>query len=359
MGLSRIIKFSVALPFLIIGTIQLSLFTACKRFVPELVLHITTDSIITLPGREYKLIGTLESFGYDKVTQHGFCYGESRDPTTDDLTTQLGARDMKGRFESILSDLSPSTTFYVRSYVVTRAGIEYGDEKTFTTPELTEETVTDFDGNVYQTVQIGDQTWMRSNLKVTHYPDGKEIPLVEEDATWSDLDDLSEAYCWYGNSTSNRDTYGGLYTWAAAMYGASGSDAIPSQVQGICPEGWHLPSDGEWKKLEVFLGMGETDADEDGWRGNDQGGQLKDTGMALWISPNRGATNESGFTAFPGGLRGIAGSFYNVGFDAYFWTATDCSGSNARYRNLTNDDGDIFRDCYLKYIGFSVRCVKD
>ena len=108
---------------------------------------------------------------------------------------------------------------------------------------------------------------------------------------------------------SNRDNYGGLYTWAAAMDGSTSSSTNPSGVKGVCPDGWHLPSDAEWKELEISLGMSQADADNTGFRGTDEGGKLKETGTAHWKSPNSGATNESRFTALPGGLRYYNGTF--------------------------------------------------
>ena len=162
--------------------------------------------------------------------------------------------------------------------------------------------VIDIDGNIYQTVKIGDQIWMAGNLKVTHFPDGSVIPLVEDNAYWNSLETNELAYCWYNNEINNRDLYGGLYTWAAAMNGQSSSIANPSQVQGICPDGWHLPSDAEWTQLFNFLG-GTSVA----------GGKLKEAGTINWSSPNTGATNESGFTALPSGLRYPDGGFISEG----------------------------------------------
>jgi uncharacterized protein (TIGR02145 family) len=190
-------------------------------------------------------------------------------------------------------------------------------------------------GNVYNTVTIGAQTWMAENLKTTHYADGSAIPLVEGTSDWTALTETSKAYCWYINSTVNRDTYGGLYTWAAAMNGTASSGANPSGVQGVCPDGWHLPSDAEWKQLEMYLGMSQEEADNEDWRGTDEGGKLKETGTTHWNAPNTGATNSSGFTALPGGVRDVEGTFYDVGGTAYFWPATSDDVSWAWYRYLT------------------------
>jgi uncharacterized protein (TIGR02145 family) len=115
-------------------------------------------------------------------------------------------------------------------------------------------TVTDFDGNVYNTITIGSQVWMAENLKTTHYSDGTAIPLVTGNSNWDTLTATSKAYCWYNDDVINKATYGALYTWAAAMNGAASVTTNPSGVQGVCPTGWHLPSDAEWTQLTDYLG---------------------------------------------------------------------------------------------------------
>ena len=118
-------------------------------------------------------------------------------------------------------------------------------------PDLTYGTVTDIDGNNYGTIAIGDQVWMAGNLKVTRYSDGSDIPMVTGESEWAALDIDGKAWSWYENLAEYGDTSGALYTWAAVMNGAASSEAIPSGVQGVCPAGWHLPSDAEWKILEM------------------------------------------------------------------------------------------------------------
>lgn len=161
---------------------------------------------------------------------------------------------------------------------------------------------------------IGDQTWMAENLKVTRYSDGSAISLVKDNSDWSFLGNSSKAYCWYDSSSANRDKYGGLYTWAATMNGAESSNANPSGIQGVCPSGWHIPSDEEWKELEIYLAMSQEMADYlTQMRGLYEGGKLKETGTSSWDSPNREATNESGFTARANGLRNsMEFSFFKV-----------------------------------------------
>jgi uncharacterized protein (TIGR02145 family) len=207
-------------------------------------------------------------------------------------------------------------------------------------------TVTDYDGNVYQTVLIGDQCWMMENLKVTHYRNGDPIPNVTDGTEWNGLS--TGAYCAYENDEGHVETYGRLYNWHAV-----------DDIRGLAPEGWHVPSDAEWKQLEMYLGMSQEDADASGWRGTDEGGKLKETGTEHWPSPNSGATNESGFTALPGGYRGYDASFASISYFAYFWSSTEFGGNSSWCRGLNYGNPLIYRTDYLKLYGLSVRCVKD
>ncbi|MBN1211441.1 MAG: fibrobacter succinogenes major paralogous domain-containing protein [candidate division Zixibacteria bacterium] len=207
-------------------------------------------------------------------------------------------------------------------------------------------TVTDIDGNVYQTVIIGDQEWMAENLKVTHYRNGDPIDHVTNSSTWSGL--TSGAYCEYNNDVNNVATYGRLYNWFAV-----------DDSRNIAPEGWHVPTDDEWKQLEMFLGMSQAEADDTDWRGTDEGGKLKETDTTHWASPNTGATNESGFSGLPGGDRYSEGGFGGMRLYAIFWSSTEYDSFNAWYRNLWFHYSEVFRSIAGKPYGFSIRCVRD
>jgi len=231
------------------------------------------------------------------------------------------------------------------------------EDGNFYTPDTS---VTDYDGNVYSTVIIGEQIWMAENLKSTHYADG--TALVDGSNAGDITFDYSTKYFfWYNNDFgANADTYGALYTWAAAMNGAASSTENPSGVQGVCPEGWHLPSDSEWIDLEMYLGMSYEEAITIGSRGTDEGGKLKETGTTHWNSPNTGATNESGFTALPSGVRWMGDSFSSLGTIAYFWTTYQYEANYAIFRALESNSSKIERsNVYKKSQGLSVRCVKD
>ena len=208
------------------------------------------------------------------------------------------------------------------------------------------ETVTDQDGNVYPTVRIGDQLWMAENLKVTHYRNGDIIPNVTDSTEWENLD--AGACAGYANLARNTSVYGLLYNWHA-VHGS----------RDIAPDGWHVPTDEDWKELEMALGMSRSDADRTQWRGTDEGGKLKEAGLSRWQSPNRNATNETGFTAIPGGFRYDNGGFNSFGYYAYFWSSTETDPAGAWFRYLGYGDSYIFRSGCDKRFGFSVRCVQD
>lgn len=216
-------------------------------------------------------------------------------------------------------------------------------------------TVTDYDGNVYNTIQIGDQWWLVENLGVTHYNDGTEIPLLSDFTSWSTTS--NGAYCYYDDNIANVDDYGLLYNFHAV-----------DDNRGLAPEGWHVASDDEWKELETYLGMTQDQADLTLWRGTDEGGKLKESGMTHWTDLNTGATNESGFTALPAGYRNVNlqfplySGYFSIGLYTTFWTSTGLSASNnvnAMVRSLKNDESRISRTGSPRVNGLSVRCVKD
>ncbi len=207
------------------------------------------------------------------------------------------------------------------------------------------ETVTDIDGNVYQTVRIGDQVWMKENLRTTRYQDGTPIAHVPEATTWRHTD--QPAYVWQENDESNKEIYGALYNWYAA--------ARPE----LCPPGWRVPTDEDFKQLELYLGMTLEAAEGTAWRGTDQGGKLKTTGTELWESPNEGATNESGFSAVPSGRRWTNGGFGDLGKGGTFWTRTERSLSSACYRHTASGNAGIGRNpAGDKKFGYAIRCIR-
>ncbi len=202
------------------------------------------------------------------------------------------------------------------------------------------------DGNTYNWVTIGKQIWMAENLKATQYADGTAIPHVTDNTAWSKLEtnDTDKAYCFYNNAASAG--YGALYTYAAATNG----DNSGNNVQGICPTGWHLPSDAEWTTLEDAL------------TGDNKGSQLADS-ADLWNNGDLEDAEEfgaSGFTALPGGYRrSYNGVFLDASDYGYWWSSTQSFSSNAYYRDLRYYFSAVPRDDHGKSSGFSVRCLKD
>jgi uncharacterized protein (TIGR02145 family) len=208
--------------------------------------------------------------------------------------------------------------------------------------------IKDVEGNAYKTVKIGDQWWMAENLKTTKYNDGTPIPFVDDNSVWKLT--RTPAYCWYENDENTyKATYGALYKWYTVNTGK------------LCPTGWHVPSDDEWKILEMRLGMTQEQADAEGPRGTPAGGKLKEIGTIHWLNPNQGANNETGFTAIPVADHCADGIFRGIGEVSQWWSSSDYpSGpSDAWKRFIGYGEANIGRDHPDKADGISVRCLKD
>jgi uncharacterized protein (TIGR02145 family) len=298
---------------------------------------ITTSPVTSIMGSTALGGGTITSDGGESITARGICWSINQNPTTDDNHTNDGTGT--GTYSSNLSGLTSSTTYYVRAYATTSIGTAYGNEKIFSS--IPPGQVTDIDNNDYTTVTIGTQVWMAENLKTTHYSDGTSIPLVENADDWANLDYEDIAMCYYDYSSTNADTYGALYSWAAA-----------TNNEQVCPTGWHLPSDSEWKQLEMYLGMSQADADNTGYsRGTNEGSKLAGN-SELWEDgalENDVAFGTSGFLALPD----------NLGSSVYFWSATEGNSMNAWMRGLTYDGTGVYRNPGGKRYGCPVRCIKD
>jgi uncharacterized protein (TIGR02145 family)/uncharacterized repeat protein (TIGR02543 family) len=199
--------------------------------------------------------------------------------------------------------------------------------------------VKDVDENVYTTVTIGNQVWTVENLRTTRYNDGSGIPLVADSVEWSTL--TEPGYCYYQNTTDTvlQKKWGALYNWYVVA---------PNNPQKLAPAGWHVPTDEDWTTLSTYLG-GEMVA----------GGKMKEAGTANWTSPNTGATNSSGFSALPVGIRFYLGDFYGRSWFAYWWSATEYDLEPAYSRYLSCDEGKLRNSYDIKSDGFSVRLVRD
>jgi uncharacterized protein (TIGR02145 family) len=303
-------------------------FTTLQVAVPVL----TTTAITTITQTSAVSGGNITDDKGSAVTARGVCWGTETNPTTANSKTTDGTGT--GVFTSSITGLTVGTTYYVRSYATNNIGTAYGNQDSFTPREI----VTDIEGNVYHIVPIGTQTWMAENLKTTIYNDGTSIPKLP---IGSGFTFTTAAYTDYNYTPANSATYGRLYNWYAV-------NATDNGGKNVCPISWHVPSDSEWTTLTTYLG-GESVA----------GGKLKETGTTHWASPNTGATNETGFTAIPGGFRDFDGTYYYVGSLGFWWSSTENSAASAWYRRVGYSGTSVYSVYYGKSAGCSVRCLKD
>jgi len=292
---------------------------------------LSTTEVIYITQTTATCGGNITSDGGATVTVRGVCWGTNPAPTIADNKTTNGVGT--GSFTSIITGLTANTTYYERAYATNSVGTAYGIVLSFTTPG----TVTDIEGNVYNTVVIGTQVWMVENLKTTKYQNGDPIDYITDSTQWNKYL-ATGAYCNYKNDNSYANTYGRLYNWYAV-----------NDSRNIAPKGWHVPTYTECTTLADILG-GYTLA----------GGKLKEVGTTHWASPNTGATNETGFTALPGGQRGgFDGTFGWITIYFYSWSSTEVSSSNAWFMLMGSNFEKMSIGIYDKIFGYSVRCIKD
>jgi uncharacterized protein (TIGR02145 family) len=312
---------------------------------------VSTLPVTQLTGFSASTGGNVTSDGGSPVTYRGVVYDTTSNPSLLSNYTVDGSGT--GSFVSSMNNLTPATLYYTRAYATNIVGTAYGNEVTFTTMAPFGQscpgspTATDVDGNVYNTVQIGTQCWTQSNLKVSKYRDGSSIPNITDNTLWAQAS--NGAWSHYDNDYNNDDFYGKLYNWHAV-----------NDSRGLCPTGWHVPTDAEWNTLVRYLDPNAYTATV-GWQSTNAGGALKST-SSWWNSPNTGATNSSGFTALPGGHRSIdgGGGFSGVGEQGFFWSSS-VSGSFAWSRYLSFNNADVYRNNGAdgRYSGLSVRCARD
>jgi uncharacterized protein (TIGR02145 family) len=203
-------------------------------------------------------------------------------------------------------------------------------------------TCTDGDGNNYPISKIGTQIWMAENLKTTKYNDGTAIPNVTNGSEWAGL--TTPAWCWYNNNIGNKDVYGALYNWYVV------------KTVKLCPSGWHVPTDAEWHQLVLSL---DPNAVLSQAESEIAGNKLKEEGTKHWASPNTGATDETGFTALPGGNRRYDGLFSGPTGNGNWRTASEYDSTHVWYRYMFYYSGYVYRNITNKQAGYSVRCIKD
>jgi uncharacterized protein (TIGR02145 family) len=318
--------------FLFTGLIII--YQACKKEEPKSFPVLTTSDVTYITTITAVGGGNITSDGGSAIVENGVCWNTSVEPTINDSmsTVAVGPAD----FSCDITGLMPNSIYYLRAYATNKDGTGYGNEVTFQAYA-----VMDPDSNFYHSATIGPQVWMTENLRTTRYNDSTEIPLVTDNFSWLTL--TTPAYCWYENNIENKNIYGGLYNWYTINTGI------------LCPSGWHVPVSYEWSYLrDEYLGGYEV-----------AGGKLKAIGSieeetGFWYLPNAGATNETGFSAVPGGtLNHNFGTFENMGYFGYYWLSDELDSANG-FRFGTNYDtpaaGFAFEP---KNGGLSVRCIKD
>jgi uncharacterized protein (TIGR02145 family) len=329
------------------------------------VFKVKAEPLITLPvvstGLEVVDIkstsavigGFVSSDGGASIERRGFCWSTATTPTESDAHSTNGRGT--GGFSATITGLNPNTTYYVRAYATNSKGTGYGKEITFKTKKDDSficgvSTLRDYDGNAYNTVLIGEQCWMKENLRTTHYADGEFIMIGADGGN-----SYTIAYrCYPDNNSNNVATYGYNYNWRAVMRKASSSSANPSGVQGICPTGWHVPSRTEWNQLINFVkDLGEHNvakalASNAGWN---------KTSQICNVGHDQRYNNATGFSAFPAGMN----SRY-FGNDAFFWSSTARSSLADAYVSvlyMTYDKCSVYMRGEDSDNACSVRCLKD
>ena len=322
---------------------------------------VITSTISNITDNSAICGGNVTDDGGATITTRGVCWSINQNPTINDAHIANGTGT--GSFSCNITGLSQGTTYYVRTYATNTAGTAYGNQINFTTivygqPCENVPTVTDYDGNTYNTVKIGNQCWMKENLRATHYTNGESIPLGYN---------LSSTACRYypNNDGNNVSAYGYLYNWQAVMHGTNSSTANPSGVQGICPDGWHVPSDSEWTQLTNYVSsqasyvcnndnthIAKSLASSMGWNSSS---------ATCAVGNNPSSNNATGFSALPAGHIGISNSgvsYFGYNASVTFWSATG-GNINAFTRHFDYYIANVQKPEYNRNYGLSVRCLRD
>ncbi len=305
---------------------------------------LTTLTVGNIDSTSATSGGHVSNTGGSPVTQRGVCYSTTPYPTIANSKTTDGSGT--GNYTSNLTGLAVGTTYYVRAYATNSAGTAYGNQLGFTTKGGSGSVVSnpgagvnDMDGNQYTSVILGNgQEWMVGNLKTTRYSNGDIIGEIEDNTIWSNIlnnNDSTPAWCYYNTNAAINTTYGKLYNWYAV-----------ADPRNVCPTGWHVPSDTAFQQLSDYLG-GDTVA----------GGKMKT--ITLWVTPNTAATNESGFSGAPGGLRTGNGMFSSLGAVGFWWSSTGYDIYNTWYRQLNYNSAGTSVYNTDKTTGLSVRCLRN
>lgn len=297
-------------------------------------IPVVTTQAITSFGPSWIIAGgNITNNGGAETSEYGVCWNTQPNPTLTNQKFKIGTKKI-GTFSTTIHQFLSNTHYYLRAYAINKVGTAYGNEVEFTTPVYYTQGggVTDYDGNHYNSVIINGKEWMAENLKVKHQNNGTAIPYVSDSITWMNL--TTPAYYYQKNDYATYGVvYGALYNWYAVG------------TTNLCPLGWHVADENDYTQLINFLN--KTFAAQ----------KLKESGTSHWASPNTGATNETHFTALPGGVRGESGK--PIGLWGKWWTLNWKTTQEALSAYMTYQSNTLTLLANKKNIGMSVRCVKD
>ncbi len=299
---------------------------------PRPEITVTSNPATDITGQSANLRYSITNNSTAVIGERGVCYSKTnKNPTTAcTLAANVTVKDNgtgdgsgAGSYNMTIDGLEPNTQYYYRNYAKTSEGVIYSQPLFFVTTESCP-------GG---SVTIGSQVWSCKNLDVTTYRNGDPIPQVTDADQWFNL--TTGAWCYYNNDPANGTLYGKLYNWFAV-----------NDPRGLAPQGWHVPTDAEFTTLTNSLG-GVSVA----------GGKMKST-STLWLSPNTGATNSSGWSGLPGGYRNMSGLFNGIGNYGSWWSSTEF-GPNVLNLGLGWSYGSVDRSASYKVGALSVRCLRD
>jgi uncharacterized protein (TIGR02145 family) len=312
-----------------------------------------TPTEATLNGTvQANYLSTIVTFEYGTTTNYGSTAAAVESPVNGNTDTNVSIN---------LAGLTSGIIYHFRVKAENSLGIAYGNDLSFISIYSLDNcgTISDADGNIYNTVTIGTQCWMKENLNTTKYNDGTNIPNQTDNNAWSGL--TTGAYCDYNNTPANSTTYGRLYNW----YAVDNNVATKVRSNGgknVCPTGWHIPDDTEWTTLTDYLtnnGYGYEGS------GSDIGKSMASTsgwleyGTPGWVGNDQASNNSSGFTALPGGYRELIGTYMYVGRIGMWWSSSEYPTTDAWYRTVASANTDVYGDPGFKQLGSSVRCLRD
>lgn len=311
--MKRYIKQSIIISFTLV------LLCGCDKEDNKLPIVVSKE-IDKIVHNSAIFLGNVNDMGNSFVFRCGVYISKTEDPTIEDIVLESSS-DGTGTFTCAIVNLEPNTTYYVRAFAENNYGFSYGNVLSFTSSDV-EWYYDERDGNSYSILELGDMKWFGDNLRY-------EVPGSSYNID-VEINDVSK--------------FGLLYPYEIA--------------EEVCPNGWHLPTDEEWKELELFLGMDNNELDHELIRGTNEGNLLKMPGDRYWNNGNDNATNEVGFSSYPAGNVSTEGVHQNLGDAAFYWTSTNENGESwTRY--LRGNLAGIGRKKLDTSISCSIRCVKD